>query len=122
VSGNLTGSDISVIDQLANAAAVFHPAVDTTDSGETYTPPCMEIDGVRMYAYVRDGILVVSLDYGGEPGPARERRWLALAPGPFAAYGAENCIPTVIKAGQGPPPVWTALPEDTALPAWVYGE
>jgi hypothetical protein len=99
---------------------------------------------VQVYAYVRDGILVVSLHY--DTADTREH-------GPFAVYD-ESCIPTVIKAGESPvptvidagdiEPVWTALPEDAAteadardireayadepeqwpawvLPAWVYG-
>jgi hypothetical protein len=128
MSGILPGSDISIIDQIANAAASFHPAVDAADNDGPYAPPCLEIGGVRVYAYVRDGILVVSLDYDaadigdGRPGAARGHLRVASAPGPFAAYGAEDCVPTVIKAGEGPPPVWTALPEGADLPAWVYSE
>jgi hypothetical protein len=123
MSGNIAGASISVIDQLANAKAVFHPAVDATDSGEDYTPPYTEIDGVRVYTYVRDGILVVALDYDADsdPGGDVRRLWLAFTPGPFATYGDGDCVPTVFTAGCTHP-VWTALPEGAELPAWVHGE
>jgi hypothetical protein len=122
---------ISARDRAANATAVFRPAVDAADNGGLYAPPCLEIGGVQAYAYVRDGILVVSLHYdGANTGNAS----------PFALYDGD-LIPTVFKAGDGgDEPTWDALPEDAmteddarllrkagerapfVIPAWVYGE
>jgi hypothetical protein len=101
-------------DYLANKNAVFHPAVNASDNNGAYAPPCLEIGGVQVYAYVRDGILVVSLDY--DTADVSDQS-------PFALYGGHHGpgserIPTVITAGHGKP-VWDALP--SARPDWADG-
>ena len=121
-SGDMTGSDC-----LANRDAIFRPAVNAADNGGSYAVPGIEIGGVLVTAYVRDGILVVSLDFDGAEA------------GPFAVYDG-GCIPVIVKAGNSEP-VWTALPGDAitegdarqlrrtgdsrpgdwVLPDWVYG-
>jgi hypothetical protein len=93
----LSNSDIT-----ANNATKFHrkPADSNTDA-----LPCIEVGGVQVYAYVRDGILVVSLHYdttGTGPGS------------PFRVYG-EDAVPTVITAGDEQ--VWQALPDDAVTEA-----
>lgn len=95
--------DITASDYIANKAARFLPYTDASDNNGVSALPCIEVGGVQVYAYVRDGILVVSLDYdtadtGGDS--------------PFALYGPDfTQVPTVINAGGGEP-VWEALPED----------
>ena len=102
-------------DRAANAGAKFYaarephaPLVTSTGTGqvtedgstdETYGPPCIEIAGVQVYTYVRDGILVVSLHYDTAELDS------------FATYGEDDAIPTIIKAGDGKT-VWSAVPED----------
>jgi hypothetical protein len=118
-------------DREANAGAVFHPAVAAEANHGSYAPPCVEVGGVQVYVYVRDGIPVISLHYDtAETGPDS----------PFAVYDVA-CIPTVIDAGNRKP-VWDALPDDAiteadarqlrktgdarpgawVLPDWVDGE
>jgi hypothetical protein len=122
---------LGVSDRLVNASAVFHPAVAAAGNSGTYAPPCMEIAGVQVYAYVRDGILVVSLDYDGADVLSRT----------LHVYGAGLAVPTVITAGHDTEPVWEALPDDAIteadarqlrktgdrspvwiLPDWVHGQ
>jgi hypothetical protein len=91
---------MSVSDDAANSAAIFRPGMEAGE--DSYAPPYMEIGGVRIYGYVRDGILVVSLDFDdAQTGPGS----------PFAMYG-EDQVPVVIRVGGDPEPVWDALPED----------
>lgn len=125
--------DMTARDYLANRDAKFCPAVHASDNNGAYAPPCIEIGGVQVYAYVRDGILVVSLHY--------DTADISDA-GPWAVYDG-SCIPTVIDAsGIETVPVWTALPEnavsqadarqlrkvgvdepgDWVVPAWVQNE
>jgi hypothetical protein len=94
--GDMTGHD-----HLANKHARFHPAVNAHDNNGSYAPPCLEIGGVQVYAYVRDGILVISLHY--DEADTSEST-------PFALYGPD-CIPTVIYDGAGEV-AWEALPDD----------
>jgi len=111
MSASLSEDGFTASDRAANAAAVFHPAVAAENNNGTYAPPCMEVGGMQVYAYVRDGILVVSLHYDTAD---------ISKTSPFAVYDG-GCIPTVFKAGDAEPE-WTALPEDAELPAWVFGE
>lgn len=130
--GSFFDGDMDPRDRAANASAEFRPAVEAADNNGSYAPPCLEIGGVQVYAYVRDGILVVSLHYDtAGTGPDS----------PFALYGWRDCVPTVIKAGDSEP-VWTAFPADAiteadhrilrkagqdrpgdwVVPDWVHGE
>lgn len=99
-SGDMTASDY-----LANKDAVFHPAVDAADNNGSYAVPGMEVGGVLVMAYVRDGILVVSLDF--------DTTDISDA-GPFAMYG-DTQIPIQVTANGTP--VWEALPEDAVTGA-----
>jgi hypothetical protein len=124
--------DMTAKNYLANQNAVFYPAAAASGNNGSYTPPCVMVGGVQVYAYVRDGILVVSLHYDtADTSPDS----------PFALYGFDDCVPTVIKAGDREP-VWEALPDqavseddhrqlrkagvdepgDWVLPGWVHGE
>jgi len=91
----------------ANEAAIYYPSrldPDGEDSA-TYCPPCVEVGGVQVYVYIRDGILVVSLDYDtADTTPST----------PFRPYGEQNAIPTVVTASGET--VWHALPDCPATP------
>jgi hypothetical protein len=80
--GELTNRDIAV-----NAAAKFYPAARTTDPGDLALLPCIEVGGVQVYAYVRDGALVVSLDFDGTD------------PDAFDQYGPDGAVPVQVKLG-----------------------
>lgn len=97
---------MAVRDYLANKNAVFRPAVNASDNNGAYAPPCLEIGGVQVYAYVRDGILVVSLHY--DTADVSDQS-------PFAVYDGAS-IPTVIHGGLGEI-VWDALPDDAVSEA-----
>lgn len=94
-------------DRRANAGAVFHPAIEADDNNGTYCPPGIEVGGVSVYVYVRDGILVVSghfdeVNYAGNS--------------PFRLYGDYDSVPVVVKMGDGES-VWEAFPDD-AVPEY----
>jgi hypothetical protein len=96
--------DFSENDQAANLAATFHPASLEPD-GETWALPCIEIGGVQVYAYLRDGILVVSVDLD-EAGTGQGSPFALPALDPYG-------IPVVITVtGAGAGPVWDSLPAD----------
>jgi hypothetical protein len=91
----------SASDRHANAGAVFYPAVDPENNNGSYALPCIEIGGVQVYAYVRDGILVISVDYDTAD----------VSDGsPFRVYDGQ-AIPTVINVTDAEP-VWEALPDN----------
>ena len=69
-----------------NEAARFYSSTRTADD-EPGGPPCMEIGGAQVYAYVRDGGLVVSVHLEGANG------------GVFALYGADRCVPVAVNVG-----------------------
>jgi len=79
-----------------NSGALFHRAGLEPD-GETQRYPCIEIGEVQVYAYVRDGGLVVSVHLDGASG------------GVFALYGADRCVPVTINVGDAT--VYEAGPE-----------
>jgi len=90
--------DMKAKDYLANRDAVFRPLMR---DGDTDALPCIEIGGVQVYAYVRDGILVVSLDFDTADTSDQS---------PFALYGFRDKVPVVVTAsGEN---VWTAFPHD----------
>lgn len=74
-------------DKAANAAATFHP-YDPQD-GETEALPCIEIGGVQVYAYVRDGILVISADFDTADNGDDT---------PFALFGSDR-VPVAVSVG-----------------------
>lgn len=82
---------MSATDRAANAAVTFLPVVEASDNDGSYAPPCVEIAGVHVYVYLRDGILTVSLDYSTADTSAASP--LAIGPG--------MTVPTDILAGDG---------------------
>ena len=110
---NFFDGDMSARDRNANAGAKFYAArephapltgyppdmPETGQTDETYGPPCVEIGGVQIYAYVRDGILVVSLHFDSADLDQ------------FAVYneGGGDCVPVIIKTGENEAG-WSALP------------
>lgn len=104
--------DMTARDYIANKAARFQPAIDASRNNGAFALPCIEIGGVQVYAYIRDGILVVSVHY--------DTADISDA-GPFALYGGGHSspdgerIPTVIDLGGER--VWEELPEDACSEA-----
>lgn len=74
-------------DKAANAAATFLEYQEQQDGTEAL--PCIEIGGVQVYAYVRDGILVVSIDT--ETADASDDT-------PFALFGSDQ-VPVTVNVG-----------------------
>jgi hypothetical protein len=85
-------------DHKTNAKAAFLPAVSAEDNDGTYAPPCIEIGGVQVYVYVRDGILVISGHFDTADTSC------------FAAYGPDGTIPVFVKMGDCEH-IWEALPD-----------
>jgi hypothetical protein len=50
-------------DRTINKNAVYYPANAEQDNGETYCPPMLEVAGIQVYVYVRDGKLIISADF-----------------------------------------------------------
>jgi hypothetical protein len=69
----------------ANKAAAFYPPVDAFFNGDTYAPPCVEVGGAQVYAYVEAGALHVGVD-------------LETAGDAFDRYDDE-CVPVVVRVG-----------------------
>ena len=76
-------------DKAANRAAAFHPYRSEKNNSGTEALPCIEIGGVQVYAYVRDGILVISADFGTAD---------AGEDSPFALFGSDQ-VPVVVSVG-----------------------
>jgi hypothetical protein len=66
--------DRSKHEQAMNERVSFLPAANEDEK------PCMQVAGALVFAYVRDGALVVSVDLD------------TAEPGTFAMYG-DNCVP-----------------------------
>jgi hypothetical protein len=123
---------LTTSDREANATAVFHPAVSEDANNGAYAYPCTEMAGVQVYAYIRDGILVVSVDYASAD---------ISETSPFRTYEDNTAIPTLVYIGERPVPAWEGIPDDAiseddartlrkagllagddwVLPGWVYG-
>lgn len=83
-------------DRAANAAARFLPYAE--QDGETEALPCIEIGGVQVYAYVRDGILVISADFETADDSKDS---------PFLYHGGQ--VPVVVNMGSER--IWEDLPD-----------
>ncbi len=95
--------EMSSSDRDANDGVIFHQAVQAHENQGSYAPPCVEIGGVQVYVYVRDGILVVS----GHFDTADTSRQ-----SPFSLYGPDDdAVPVVVDMGDASP-VWECLPDD----------
>ena len=50
-------------DHAVNEGAVWWPPVKAEDSNGVYCPPMLEVAGVQVYVYVREGKLIISADF-----------------------------------------------------------
>lgn len=66
---------------VTNQAARFLP-----QAGED-SRPCIEVGGAVVFAYVRDGVLVVSVDVD------------TASAAVFDVYGADRCVPVRVNVG-----------------------
>jgi hypothetical protein len=100
----------TMTDREINESARFYPHHEARDASDITSYPFIEIGGdadgdgaVQVYVYAQDGVLHVSLDYD-TAGPDRDRG------GPWAYYGPDRQIPTVVTGGNGEP-VYEELPD-----------
>ena len=93
--GEMTDAERTV-----NITAKFYAAHRTTDTGDLENLPCIEVGGVQVYAYVRDGALVVSVHLD------------TTDPDVFDLYGPHDAVPVMVKVGDDEP-VFEAGPEES---------
>ena len=86
-------------DYLANRDAIYREYTPADQNHGIEAGPSLEVGGVLVLAYVKDGQLNVSIDYDTAD---------VSEDSPFKVYG-EGCIPTVVSANGIT--VWDALPE-----------
>jgi hypothetical protein len=55
-------NEMSLAELDENATARFLSQALPEHNGGAYAPPCVEVAGVQVYAYVQDGTMVVSVD------------------------------------------------------------
>ncbi len=98
----------ALTDEQVNQYAVFLPYQAASQNNGTEALPCIVLagdedgnDGVQVYAYSKDGQVIVSVHYD-TAGPDENGH------GPWAYYGPDrNLIPTVVTAGDADP-AWQA--------------
>jgi hypothetical protein len=83
-------------DRAANAAALFLPAREAGEEGGEYQPPAVEVGGVLVAVYARDGALVVTID------PA------CADPDVYELHGETAAVPVAVSIGNSP--VFEAMP------------
>lgn len=89
-------------DYLANRDAVFHPYVPDGQNNGAEALPCIEIGGVQVYAYVRDGTLIISAHL-----EEADEQVFDL----YADEGAADNVPVIVHVGAWDEPVFRAVPE-----------
>jgi hypothetical protein len=101
----------TLTDEQINQGAKFYPHHQAADESDITSHPCIELGGdehgdgaMQVYVYAKDGVLYVSLHYD-TAGPTGDD-----GSGPWAYYGPDDAIPTVVKAGSETP-VWQATAE-----------
>jgi len=97
----------TLTDKQINQYAMFLPYQPATGNNDAEALPCIVLagdedgnGGIQVYAYARDGQLIISVHYD-TAGPDEDGR------GPWAYYGPGNAIPTIVETG-GSDPVWQA--------------
>jgi hypothetical protein len=76
-------------DRAANAAALFLAAQEPGPGGREYQPPAVEVGGVLVAVYVRDGALVVTVDPAGAD------------PEVFRLHGETAAVPMAVSIAEG---------------------
>lgn len=92
--------DVSPKDRAANAAAVYLPPQEGDGPDSLYLPPRVLLSGAYLEFYVRDGVLVLSVE-------TRD-----ASPEVFRLIGSEDeaTVPLAISLGEGRPLVQAAMP------------
>jgi hypothetical protein len=91
-------TDMTDRDRAANAAALFLSAREPGEPGEEYQPPAVEVGGVLVAVYARDGALVVTIDP------------VAADPDVYELHGETAAVPVAVSIGDGK--VFEAMPPE----------
>lgn len=89
-------------DRMANGAAMFLAAREPGEAGGDYQPPAVEVGGVLVAVYARDGALVITVD------PA------CADPEVFELHGETFAVPVAVSIGEGR--VFETVPPDDDRP------
>jgi hypothetical protein len=86
-----------------DAEVIFRPGLEPMLAGDPPDYPCIEIGGVQVYVYVKDGDLRVAVHFdGADP----------------EVWGEDKCIPIKIDLTGGDPYLYEA---DDAGNEWING-